>query len=92
MPVFVGLVHAPGDHHRGALREPVPAESLGLIAFALLCLGFFVKYVGWTIGLGGMVLSFLARDWRRCARGSPAPPAPPVPPWRRSTSPATTSR
>ena len=37
----------------------------GILGFTILCLGFFLKYVGWTIGLGGMVLSVLARDWGR---------------------------
>lgn len=45
----------------------LPGSFLGIIGFALLCLGFFLKYVGWTIGLGAMVLSMMARDWRRPA-------------------------
>jgi hypothetical protein len=46
----------------------------GMIGFALLCLGFFLKYVAWTVGLGGMVLSMKARDWRRPAPASYGPP------------------
>jgi hypothetical protein len=52
----------------------IPGSVFGIVGFALLCLGFFLKYVGWTIGLGGMVLSVLARDWKRPA---PMPPLEP---------------
>ena len=51
----------------------------GLIGFSLLCLGFFLKYVAWTMGLGGMVLSTLAKDWRRPSPAGFAPPPPLAP-------------
>jgi hypothetical protein len=78
LPIFVGLVLLQGITILARFLS-LPGGVLGLIAFSLLCLGFFVKYVGWTVGLGGMVLSVLARDWRRAPRATP-PAAPPIPP------------
>jgi hypothetical protein len=49
----------------------------GIIGVTILLLGFFLKYVAWTMGLGGMTLSLLARDWRRPVSGGYEPPPPP---------------
>ena len=47
----------------------LPGGFLGLFAFALIALGFFLKYAAWTMGLGAMTLSLLGRDWRRPGAG-----------------------
>jgi len=41
-----------------------------LVAFGFLFLGFFVKYLAWTTGLGAVMLATLGREWRNPA---PAP-------------------
>ncbi|MGE0639256.1 MAG: polymer-forming cytoskeletal protein [Thermoanaerobaculia bacterium] len=71
--VLVGVLILQGATLAGRLVS-IPGGFLGLVGFALVCLGFFVKYMAWTMGLGAMVLSVMARDWRR-----PAPPAAPAP-------------
>jgi hypothetical protein len=51
----------------------LPGGIFGALGFAIVALGFFVKYAAWTVGMGAMTLTALGRDWRR-----PAPEAPPV--------------
>jgi hypothetical protein len=53
----------------------LPGGFLGLFAFVLLALGFFLKFAAWTMGLGAMTLSLLGRDWQRPDSG-PVLPAP----------------
>jgi hypothetical protein len=49
----------------------MPGGVLGFFGIALIALGFAIKYVAWTIGLGSMTLVAFGRDWRR-ARAEPA--------------------
>lgn len=65
----------------------VPGGILGFFGFGLIALGFCIKYVAWTLGLGAMALVALGRDWRQPAPPAraaldeePAPPPPPAPP------------
>jgi hypothetical protein len=62
----------------------LPGGWLAVIGFTLVGLGFFVKYVAWTMGLGAMTLAALSGDWRRPRAAAPAyappPPAPAAPP------------
>ncbi len=52
-----------------------------LVALGFLALGFLVRYVAWTIGLGAVMLATLGRDWRRSpASAIDGPELPPVPP------------
>ena len=80
----------------------LPGGFLGLIAFALVAVGFFFKYVAWTMGLGAMTLSLLGRDWRRPDPGSAAaapavrsaalqPAPPPAPPLASTASTASSA-
>lgn len=43
----------------------LPGGVLGFIGLTVLALGFCVKYVAWTLGLGAMTLVALGRDWRQ---------------------------
>lgn len=74
LPVVVGVAMVQGVTILARILG-LPGGFLGLIAFALVALGFFFKYVAWTMGLGAMTLSLLGRDWRRPVSGpeSPAP-------------------
>ncbi len=60
----------------------LPGGVFGIFAAALVAFGFFIKYAAWTMGLGGMTLSLVARDWRRpdSGQGAPAPTAIPAVP------------
>lgn len=71
-PVIVGVAMIQGVTILARILG-LPGGFLGLIAFTLLALGFFLKYVAWTMGLGAMTLSLLARDWRRPAAGPDRP-------------------
>jgi hypothetical protein len=58
----------------------LPGGWLAMLGFTIVGLGFFVKYVVWTMGLGAMTLAALSGDWRRprVAAATPPPPPPPV--------------
>ena len=43
----------------------LPGGWFAFVGFSLVCLGFFLKYLAWTIGIGAMTLAGFARDWRR---------------------------
>ncbi len=81
MPVVVGVAMIQGLTILARLIG-LPGGFFGLFAFALVALGFFLKYAAWTMGLGAMTLSLLGRDWRRpsaeLAAPTSAPPAPPA--------------
>ncbi len=64
MPVVVGVAMIQGVTIVARIIG-LPGGFLGLFAFALIALGFFLKYAAWTMGLGAMTLSLLGRDWRR---------------------------
>jgi hypothetical protein len=55
----------------------LPGGWLGAIGFAIVAVGFFLKYLAWTTGLGAMTLVALAGDWRRPSTMFAAPPPPP---------------
>lgn len=74
LPVVVGVAMIQGVTIV-ARFVGLPGGFLGLFAFGLLALGFFLKYVAWTMGLGAMTLSLLGRDWRR-PDSEPETPAP----------------
>lgn len=65
----------------------LPGGVLGIIGITVLALGFCIKYVAWTVGLGSITLVALGRDWRQpppvaavagTASTAPAPPPPPA--------------
>jgi hypothetical protein len=71
----------------------IPGSWMAVVGFTLVGLGFFVKYVVWTIGLGSMTLAALSGDWRRRGGSTPAsapvlaaPASPPPPPFIESPS------
>lgn len=68
LPVVVGVAMIQGVTILARLVG-LPGGFLGLFAFALIALGFFLKYAAWTMGLGAMTLSLLGRDWRRSDGG-----------------------
>lgn len=72
LPVVVGVAMIQGVTILARFLG-LPGGFLGLFAFALIALGFFLKYVAWTMGLGAMTLSLLGRDWRRPDAGSRLP-------------------
>lgn len=78
MPVVVGVGMIQGLTILARLIG-LPGGVFGVFAFALVALGFFIKYAAWTMGLGAMTLSLLGRDWRR-PNASPAAAAPPAQP------------
>ncbi len=43
----------------------LPGGVVGFIGLTILALGFCVKYVAWTLGLGSMTLVALGREWRQ---------------------------
>ncbi len=72
LPVVVGVAMIQGMAIVARIIG-LPGGFLGLFAFALLALGFFIKYAAWTMGLGAMTLSLLGRDWRRPGAGPESP-------------------
>ncbi len=52
----------------------LPGGVFGALGFALVALGFFLKYAAWTVGMGAMTLTALGRDWRRGAPEAAAAP------------------
>ncbi|HSM13294.1 MAG TPA: hypothetical protein VLA66_04440 [Thermoanaerobaculia bacterium] len=38
---------------------------LAIVGFSIVALGFFMKYLAWTVGMGAMTLVAFGRDWRR---------------------------
>ncbi len=72
LPVVVGVAMIQGVTIVARLIG-LPGGFLGLFAFALIALGFFLKYAAWTMGLGAMTLSLLGRDWRRPVSGPEGP-------------------
>ena len=101
VPVVVGVAMIQGVTILARIIG-LPGGFLGLFAFALVALGFFFKYVAWTMGLGAMTLSLLGRDWRRPDPGAaasvpdvrsaaPPPAPPPAPPLASTASIASTA-
>lgn len=43
----------------------LPGGVLGIVGITLVALGFCIKYVAWTVGLGSIMLVALGRDWRQ---------------------------
>jgi len=43
----------------------LPGGVLGIVGLTIVALGFCVKYVAWTVGLGSIMLVALGRDWRQ---------------------------
>jgi len=78
LTVILGVVAIQGLSLFGRLMS-IPGGWLAMLGFTIVGLGFFVKYVSWTIGLGAMTLAALSGDWRRPAAAA-TPPAPPAPP------------
>ncbi len=72
LPVVVGVAMIQGVTILARILG-LPGGFLGLVAFALVALGFFLKYAAWTMGLGAMTLSLLGRDWRRPVSGPERP-------------------
>jgi len=72
LPVVVGVALIQGVTVLARIVG-LPGGFLGLVAFTLVALGFFLKYAAWTMGLGAMTLSLLARDWRRPVSGPERP-------------------
>ena len=64
LAVVVGLLLIQAFSLLGRLVS-LPGGWFAFVGFALVCLGFFLKYLAWTIGLGAMTLAGFARDWRR---------------------------
>jgi hypothetical protein len=56
----------------------LPGGWLAVLGFTFVGLGFFVKYVVWTMGLGAMTLAALSGEWRRPRETSVAVPPPPA--------------
>ena len=51
----------------------LPGGWLAIVGFTLVALGFFLKYLAWTTGLGAMVLAAFSGEWRRSAAATPPP-------------------
>jgi len=83
LSVVVGVVLIQAVSLAGRVVS-LPGGWLAMIGFLLVGVGFFVKYVAWTMGLGAMTLAALSGEWRRPraaypADAAPAPPAAPAP-------------
>jgi hypothetical protein len=79
MMVIVGVVAIQATSLIGRALS-LPGGWLAITGFTLVGLGFFFKYVAWTVGLGSMTLAALAGEWRRQAAAPVAtPPSPPPP-------------
>jgi hypothetical protein len=87
LAVVVGLLLIQSVSLVGRLFS-LPGGVFAFVGFSIVCLGFFLKYVAWTIGLGSMTLSFFARDWRR-PQEAVAAPAPAVGALEEETAPGT---
>ena len=79
MMVIVGVVAIQATSLIGRALS-LPGGWLAITGFTLVGLGFFFKYVAWTIGLGAMTLAALAGEWRRPTAAPVATPPPPPPP------------
>lgn len=77
LSVVVGVVAIQAVSLLGRLVG-LPGGLFGMAGIAILLVGFLLKYVAWTTGLGAMVLAALSRDWRRDAAVAPPPPPPPA--------------
>jgi hypothetical protein len=66
MAVIVGIVLIQATSLVGRLLS-IPSGWVAAIGFSIVLLGFFLKYVAWTVGMGAMTLVAFARDWRRRA-------------------------
>jgi hypothetical protein len=86
MMVIVGVVAIQATSLVGRALS-LPGGWLAITGFTLVGLGFFFKYVAWTIGLGSMTLAALAGEWRRPAAAPVATPPPPPPIEPRAVSP-----
>jgi len=79
MMVIVGVVAIQATSLLGRALS-LPGGWMAITGFTLVGLGFFFKYIAWTIGLGSMTLAALAGEWRRTAAAPVATPPPPPPP------------
>jgi hypothetical protein len=84
LAVVVGVVLIQGTSLVGRALA-LPGGWIGAFGVSILALGFFLKYVAWTIGLGAMTLVALSGDWRRpstmfSSPSSPSSPSEPLPP------------
>jgi len=70
LAVVVGIVLIQATSLIGRVISLPHVPWLGFIGFSLVALGFFFKYVAWTMGMGAMTLVAFGRDWRR---PTPAP-------------------
>jgi len=77
LSVVVGVVLIQGLSLFGRALS-LPGGWLAVLGFTIVGLGFFVKYVVWTMGLGAMTLAALSGDWRRPRMASAALPPPPA--------------
>jgi hypothetical protein len=79
LAVVVGVVAIQAISLLGRLVS-LPGGWLAIAGFSLVGLGFFLKYIAWTVGLGAMTLAAFGGDWRRATPVSvAAPPAAPEP-------------
>ncbi len=80
LAVVVGVVLIQATSLAGR-AVALPGGWLGALGFSIMAVGFLLKYIAWTIGLGAMTLVALSGDWRRpstlfVAATPPPPPAP----------------
>jgi len=77
LSVVVGVVLIQSTSLVGRVVS-IPGGWLAVLGFTILCVGFFLKYLVWTIGLGSVTLSAFSGEWRRANRiPGPTPPPPP---------------
>ncbi len=79
MGVIVGVVAIQAISLVGRALS-LPGGWLAVAGFTLVGLGFFLKYVAWTMGLGAMTLAALSGEWRRSSAPAVIAPPPPPPP------------
>ncbi|KAB2962968.1 MAG: hypothetical protein F9K18_09155 [Thermoanaerobaculia bacterium] len=72
LAVIVGVVLIQATSLVGRLLS-LPSGWVAVIGFSIVLLGFFLKYVAWTLGIGAMTLVAFSREWRR---RSPEPELP----------------
>jgi len=64
LAVIVGIVLIQATSLVGRLLS-LPSGWVAAVGFSVVLLGFFLKYVAWTVGMGAMTLVAFGRDWRR---------------------------
>lgn len=91
LAVIVGIVLIQATALLGRLLS-LPSGWVAVVGFSIVLLGFFLKYVAWTLGMGAMTLVAFSREWRRRrtepeiaeaavpARAEPVEAPPPPPP------------